>query len=938
MKRTLSIALRLFLVFILPVQAFAQEASSATEIMNAIDKRKTMGENSLLKNYPVRSIGPVVQGARIVDLAVNEDNPREFYVAFASGGVFYTKNNGITLEPVFDNEGALTIGDITLAPSDPKVLYVGTGENNSSRSSYAGSGVYKTTDGGKTWEHLGLDAIHHTGRIIVHPENPDVAWVGAMGALYSTNSERGVYKTTDGGKTWDKTLYVNDSTGIIDLIIHPEDPDRLWAASWDRIRYAWDFRGEGEGSAIYYSEDGGETWTVQMEGIPHNEKTGRIGLDISRSNPDIIYAILDNQGTMEREEDKEKQGDDLRMADFNEMTREEFMDLDTTRLNKFLKDQGFPEKYDAAKVRQEIRDGKYEIKALAEYFGDANEALFNTSIIGTEIYRSEDAGKTWNKVNEMDLQGVYFTYGYYFGEIRVNPTNPEHIYIMGVPMLASRDGGKNFARADTIGDVHSDHHSMWIDPSDSEHVILGNDGGLYMSYDAGATWDHINNTSVGQFYTVNVDMEKPYNVYGGLQDNGTLVGSSESVPNETEKWERIFGGDGMYVAPDPRNPSVVYAGFQFGNYYRIDRDKNSYTYISPKHDIGEPTLRYNWRTPLILSPHNPEIVYIGAQKVYRSLDRGDNWQAISGDLTRDLPQGNVPHSTITSLAESPLSFGLIYAGTDDGKLQVTRNGGATWTDVSNGLPDNLWVSSVFPSPHDEATVFATLTGYRYDDFHAYLYKSTDYGRNWTSVKGDLPEEAINVLIQDPVNPELLYTGTDLGTYVSMNGGDNWQHLGTVPNVASYDMIVHPRENELVIATHGRSIYVMDVKPLQQIAGKGKAVAVYAPAMFRHSERWGERQYDFSSPFLPELNLLYYAEEAGTVTLEVLNENGTVLREEEVQANAGFNSYKWNLKVEGTPKGRRRKKDNVDMVYAGKGKYTLRVKKGSASDSTKVEIK
>lgn len=917
------------------VPAYAQKPSTASEVMEAIDKRKAMGESSMLKNYPVRSIGPVVQGARIVDLAVNEDNPTEFYVAFASGGVFYTKNNGNTLSPIFDNQGALTIGDITLAPSHPDVLYVGTGENNSSRSSYAGSGVYRTTDGGDTWEHLGLDNIQHTGRIIVHPENPDVAWVAAMGALYSTNPERGVYKTTDGGKSWDKTLFVNDSTGIIDLIIHPEDPDKLWAASWDRIRYAWDFRGEGQGSAIYYSEDGGENWTIQMEGIPQNEKTGRIGLDISRSNPDILYAILDNQNTTEDDEE-EKSSSDLRLAMFNDMDKQDFLDLDSAKLNSVLKKNGFPEKYNAGKVKEDVRQGKYEVKALSEYLGDANEDLFNTKVIGAEIYRSEDSGKSWQKVNETALDGVYFTYGYYFGEVRVNPTDPEQIYIMGVPMLTSRDSGRTFARADTIGNVHSDHHSMWIDPQNSDHVILGNDGGLYMSYDAGTTWHHINNTSVGQFYTVNVDMEKPYNVYGGLQDNGTLVGSSQSVPNESEKWERIFGGDGMYVAPDPRNPEVVYTGFQFGNYYRVNRQKNTYDFITPKHEIGEPTLRFNWRTPLILSAHNPEIVYIGAQRVYRSLNRGDNWQPISGDLTRDLPQGNVPHSTISSLAESPLMFGLIYAGSDDGKLHVTRNGGATWEDISNGLPEDLWVSSVFPSPHQEGTVFVTFSGYRCDDFHAYMFKSTDYGQNWESLQGDLPEEAVNVLIQDPVNPDLLYTGTDNGTYVSLNGGTNWQHLGNVPNVASYDMIVHPRDNELVIATHGRSIYVMDVKPLQRVTGGNKDVAVFAQSAFRHSDSWGEKRYDFENPNLPELKAIYYANEAGEVKAEILNKDGKVVRTETLTASQGFNEYTWDLKTLKEQKSRR--KSSSELVYAEKGKYTVRIRKGGASDDTVIEVK
>ena len=509
------------------------------------------------------------------------------------------------------------------------------------------------------------------------------------------------------------------------------------------------------------------------------------------------------------------------------------------------------------------------------------------------------------------LEGLVYTYGYYFGEVRVNPQDPDQAFLFGVPLIVTNDGGKTFARADTIGNVHSDHHSMWINPQDPEHIILGNDGGLYISYDGAATWEHINNTSVGQFYTVNVDMEKPYNVYGGLQDNGTLFGSSRSVPGRSNFWERIYGGDGMYVNPDPRNSQLVYAGLQFGNYWRIDRQKGEYAYITPMRDIGEPALRWNWRTPMILSSHNPDIVYVGAQKVFRSMNQGRDWKAISSDLTKNEPQGNVPHNTITVLSESPKQFGLLYAGTDDGLVWVTRSGGTDWQNISQGLPANLWVSSVQASPHNEGTVFVTLNGYRFDNFGVYVYKSTNYGKTWQDISNNLPYEATNIVLQDPVNPDLLYCGTDHGAYVSMNGGNAWQRLTNIPNVACYDMIVHPRDNELVVATHGRSMWVMDVEPMQAVAGAGvESFNTWNPDRVRYSSRWGQKRNAFTTPYKPSTTIKYYNNTARTnLKATVSLEDGTTVRTLEAAGEQGFGMIKWDLK-------------NADDAYVKKGKYTV----------------
>ncbi|MDH5366611.1 MAG: glycosyl hydrolase [Cyclobacteriaceae bacterium] len=923
------------IISFLVLSTFTIAQSSQEGIKNSYEQRKKLASSSILKNYPVRNVGPVVQGGRVTDIAVNPNNSKEYYVAYASGGVFKTVNNGITFDPVFEDQDALGIGDIALAPSDPTIIYVGTGEKNSSRSSYAGSGVYKSTDGGATWSNIGLTGIHHTSRVIVHPTNPNTVWVASLGALYTHGKNRGVYKSTDGGKTWDKTLYVNDSTGIVDLVINPDNPDQLWAASWERTRKSWDFKGNGEGSAIYRSDDGGNTWAKKVNGFPQNAYVGRIGLDISISESNIIYALLDNQAETKKEKKEKEEG--LKITDFLTMSKDALMALDNKQLNEFLKKERYPKKYSAEKIKKEVKQGLYNAKDIANYFGDANAALFETSVAGAQLYKSEDFGDNWKMVNSYDLEGVYYTYGYYFGEVRVNPTNSNQVYIFGVPLLKSDDGGVTFARIDTLHDVHVDHQTLWIDPVDSKHLLLGNDGGLYQSYDEGANWLHINNVSVGQFYTINIDNEKPYNIYGGLQDNGTLVGSSKSVPNKTKKWEKVFGGDGMFVAPDPTNSDIVYTGFQFGNYYRVKRSERDTKSITPAHNIGEASLRFNWRTPVVLSNHNPEIVYIGAQKLYRSLNRGDNWETISGDLTKNKPQGNVPFSTFTCIAESPLSFNLIYIGTDDGNIQVTKNGGGSWELITNGLPKDKWVSSVHPSNHDENVVYVTLNGYREDDFKTYVYKSEDQGKTWKSLKNNLPDVVMNVIVQDPVNAKLLYLGTDHGTYISFDDGKKWNLLNGLLNAASYDMKVHQRENELVIGTHGRSVFVVDVKPFQKLDVNASIIA-YKPNNIRYSERWGQKRYPYLQSNDPSTEVMYYANSAGKVAVEIfkVEENKRELMlMSDIEAQLGYNTYSWNLK---SKKYKKNKPLAGDAAYVEKGKYEIVLKKDGKESKVEMEVK
>ncbi len=941
MKRIL-----LSIALILPGWVYSQTSTEA-EIAASYQARKKLAESSLLKHYPARNIGPTVQGGRIIDMDVNLKNTKEFYVGYASGGIFKTVNNGITFEPIFDNQDALGVGDFVLSQQNTNTLYVGTGEKNSSRSSYAGSGVYKTIDGGKTWSHLGLLNTQHISRIVLDPNNDNIVYVASLGSLYSKNQDRGIYKSSDGGKNWKKIFYLSDSVGVIDLVINPQNPKQLIAASWDRSRKASDFKGNGEGSAIYRSDDSGATWNKSIAGFPQGKQVGRIGLDVCLSKPNVLYAIHDNQGEVPDAAKKEATNSDaLTFDSFKSMSKDDFLKIDDKKLDEFLKENSLPKKYTAALVKKEIRSNKYTPAAIANYFGaDANANLFNTKIIGAEVYRSDNYGNTWKKMNSYDLDGVFYTYGYYFAEMKVTPSNPDVIYIYGVPMLKSKDGGVTWHRLDTLSgvkDIHVDHHAVWVNPNDPQHILLGNDGGLYQSYDEGANWIHINNMSVGQFYTVNVDMETPYNVYGGLQDNGVLKGSSKSIPNETPHWEPIFGGDGMYVAPDPRNSKIVYTGFQFGNYFKLDNGRTSR--VTPAHNIGEAPYRWNWRTPLLLSKHNPDIVYMASQFVHRSLNKGESFETISPDLTKNLKQGNVPISTVSSFVESPLKFGLLYAGSDDGNVWISKNGGGDWQNITAGLPENRWVSSVFASHHEEGTVFISLNGYRNDEFKTYLYKSNDYGKTWTSMKGNLPESVANVIIQDPVNADLLYCGLDNGTYVSLDGGNNWNFFNALLNVASYDMMVHPRENELIVGTHGRSVYVTDVKPLQQLkdGAINKAVTAFAPESIRHSARWGEKAFAWDKVNEPTVSMLYYCAKDASVNIEITDEKNSVIRKLTTNAKAGFNTLTWDVKVQDvTPPAKGKTKTPATesaLKYAAKGKYKIKMTSGTESSETTLDIK
>lgn len=828
----------LILLFTNVNSAIAQiKSTTATERLNGIEKRKLLEKDTSLNSIKFRNVGPSIMSGRVVDIDVNPNDPTEFYVAYATGGLWYSNNNGQSLVPVFDKENTFTIGDIAVRwnkkneqlqqAQNNNQIWVGTGEVNSSRSSYAGLGVYKSNDNGKTWQYIGLPESHHIGKIILHPTELNTAWVAVLGHLYSPNKERGVYKTTDGGKTWKQTLYIDDNTGAVDMDINPKNPDELYAAMWYRTRRAWNFEEGGKTSGIYKSTDGGNSWkpvTITGSGFPTGDGIGRIGIAVFAANPNIIYATLDNQNHRP-DTAKKKTDTNYVLKNFKDISKEEFLNLDDKKLNRFLSDNGFKEKYTASSVKEMVKTNKIKPTEIYNYLFDANEALFDTPIIGCEVYRSNDAGIHWQKVNIKELN-LYNTYGYYFGKISVSDYDENKLVINGYSLMLSTDGGKTFKSTDNDA-THADWHGCWMNPNNDKHWIAGNDGGCNITYDNGEHWFKANTPSVGQFYKIAVDDAKPYNIYGGLQDNGTWYGSSKTKDIDqwdyegVYPWKRMGGGDGMQVAIDTRDNKTLYFGSQFGFYSRRSTEGGKRISIYPQPDLGEEKYRFNWQTPIWLSKHNQDIFYYATNKFHRSMQRGEDMQTLSNDLTNGGKAGDVPFGTSTTLAESDLKFGLIYIGTDDGNIQVSKDDGYTWTKISNNIPkemQGLYVSRVAPSAFKEGRVYVSLNGYRNDNFGAYLLVSEDYGATWTKLGNDLPMEPINVVTEDPKKENIIYVGTDNGLYASFNMGKSFKTLDhNLPRVPVHDIVVQKRENELVIGTHGRSIYITKLDAIQKLS-------------------------------------------------------------------------------------------------------------------------
>ncbi len=734
-----------------------------------------MEQQSDFKDLEWQFIGPINTSGRMTDAAVSPD--RDFILtASASGGVWKSTNEGESWKPIFEKQVSSSIGDIAIDPSNKDVIWVGTGESNIFRSSHAGCGIYKSDDGGKTFTHMGLENSNTIARVIVHPQNPDIVYVGVSGNEWTPNKERGFYMTTDGGKTWEATLQVDELTGVIDVDMDPVNPDILYAATWQRIRKKWnDPRTEAdyEGCSIYKSVDGGLTWTEIADGLMEPKYRGRIGIDIAYSNPDIVYAYIDDYEVVREPSEEEKN--------------------DTYGLPSC----GF--------------------------------------IRGAQLFRSENKGESWERVSPLEnpvLQRLCNTYGWVFGQITVDPADENTVYLQGVSVGVTKDGGKTWER---FGNPGVDNHGIWIDKDNSRFMIITNDQGIHITKDGGETWlSSYERLPVVQFFNVNYDMAEPFRVYGSVQDHGSrrgeviLANGRDNIP--AVEWENAPGGEGSHHAIDPADPNIVYSAGFYGTISRSDYNnpdtirwtnnegeeqimvRPSRKNILPEVSEGDPPLRGQWLAPFIISPHNSNTIYHGMQYLFKSTDKGESWEKISPDLSHNNPDrmGDVKHQVLSSVSESPLKQGLLYAGTDDGRLWVSKDDGGEWTEIVEGLAADRWISRVVASAFDEATVYVTQNGKRDDDFNVYVWKSEDYGETWEDISGNIPLGTVNVIREDPVNGDILYIGNDVGVYVTRDGGSNWEVLGSnLPSCFVHDMIIHPRDNIIVIATHGRGMYAMD---------------------------------------------------------------------------------------------------------------------------------
>ena len=941
MKKFLSIVLYTIsytLVFSQP------SPSDAQSIINAYKNKETLTHSSRVKNIEFRNIGPTIMSGRVVALEVNPQDPTQFYVAYASGGVWYTDNNGTSFESISDDWPTQNIGEIAMDWNND-ILWVGTGENNSSRSSYSGIGILKTNADGSNWKNIGLHDSHHIGKILINPENSDHVVIGVTGHLYSNNTNRGVYVTKDGGENWNKTLYVDDISGIIDMSYTPGDFKIMYATSWEKDRKAWTFDEDGNGSGIYKSIDAGDNWTLisnNKSGFPTGVGVGRIGLAVF--DKDIVYAVVDNQNFRQSTKKEEDKG--LTKESFIGMTLERFNKISVDDLKSFLRSNRFPSKYKPEAIKKEINEGKLQPEDLYRYLVNANSELFDTPIIGAEVYKSINGGNKWVKTHDSYLDGVYNTYGYYFGKIHVDPNNSEKIYTYGVPILSSDDGGKTFYR---IGkeNVHADHHDLWINPEKPGHLINGNDGGVNITYDDGENWIKNNSTEVGQFYAINVDYQKPYNVYGGLQDNGVWMGPHNAAVNKRWNmtgqypWKGILGGDGMEIQIDNRNPNIVFTGYQFGFYSRLDLDSGKRKSIKPSHELGESPYRFNWQTPILLSPHNQDVLYLGSNFLHKSTDQGDNWENISEDLTNGGKKGNVPYGTITTISESPIKEGVIYVGSDDGLIHVTKNGGKTWRNISGNLPKELWVSNVFASNHDEKIVYLSLDGYRWDNFSPYLFKSKNYGKTWESISSNLPDSPINVVIEDNVNKDILYIGNDHGVYISLDQGKTWEPFSNgLTSAAVHDLVIQEDEQHLLVGTHGRSIYLADISLIQNhaIDNQQADIKIFDIKDISFSERWGTKRSTDINYFDPNLKFSIFSKMNKDASLQIINTNKDILFEESISLDTGFNFINYNLSVS--------EDINLDFgvesqngeKYLGKGTYIISIKTDNTIITNQFKIK
>lgn len=870
---------------------------SSTVSKEASKETKIIFDENFLGSLKWRCIGPANPGGRIDDFAVAESDPDIIYMAAASGGVWKTTSNGTTWEPIFDVQTNSTIGDVTVSSSHPDIVWVGSGEANNRQSSSWGDGVYKSTDGGKTWKNMGLNDTHHIGRIVIHPIDPDVVYVAALGHLWGPNKERGLFKTIDGGKTWINVLYIDENTGVVDVAMDLENPGTLYAATYQRQRRGWGFSGGGPGSGLYKSTDGGESWvelTDGEHGLPAG-MIGRIGIDIYRGDPRIVYTIVEH-----------KQGG---------------------------------------------------------------------------VFRSEDKGLTWKKMSSTNPRPVYYS------QIRVDPNNDQRVWVLGAAMYFSEDGGRSWDK-DLIARaarerraVHGDHHAMWINPSNSDHIIIGSDGGVYLSYDRGKTWDYIDTLPLGQVYEISFDMRKPYYISCGLQDNGTWHGPSAAWfrPKITnDEWFKIGGADGFYSQVDPTDHTAIYTEAQNGDIFRLNLSTGEYKSIKPESKDPSEVYRFNWNAPFLLSPHDPHAIYLGGNKLFISKNRGETWEETT-DLTSKRDREKLPlmgvlpdkemlsrhdgidfYGDITTISESPLKQGLLYVGTDDGNLQVSRDGGQTWKNVIDrvpGVPKQTYVSRVMTSHHEEGTAYATLDGHRNDDFRPYVFMTTNYGESWQDISSNIPSGGtVNVIREHHRNPRLLFVGTERGAYFSINRGRKWvKFKNDFPIVPVDDIAVHPRDNDLIFGTHGRSVWILDdITPLEQLTEKVLEAPCYLfdirPAtIYNFFSR--RAHYDFKGLFGHKVFrapnppygaiISYYLKEKEDeeVTVIIKDGAGQQVRKLVGTKNQGINRIAWDLRYgfSANPPPAKPGMNTGPSVLPGKYTVTLMASGEEITKSVQVEL-
>jgi photosystem II stability/assembly factor-like uncharacterized protein len=837
----------------------------------------------------VRPIGPAAMGGRIADITAVQDGQRlTIYIGSASGGVWKSVDGGTTFKPVFDKQPSQSIGSVAIDPSNPQTIWVGTGETWVRNSVSVGTGIYRSRDGGDSWENLGLKDSEHVSRVVIHPKDSNTVYACALGHLWNPNQGRGVFKTTDGGKSWQKIFYRDENTGCAEMVMDPKDPNVLYAAMWDVRRQPWTFRSGGPGSGLFKSTDAGATWHELRKGLPQGD-LGRIGLAIPAARNTRVYAVVEAKNH-------------------------------------------------------------------------------------TALYRSDDAGESWTEVNSSLNIGAR---PFYFARLIADPNNPDRVYKPGFVLTVSEDGGKTFSAAMSMSEgpgdrVHSDHHAVWVNPANSDQVLDGTDGGVYQSLDQAVHWRFLSNLPVSQFYHVSFDMADPYNVYGGLQDNGTWMGPSRAIDGIANRhWRNIDFGDGFWAFSDPSDPDYVYVEYQGGKIARHRISTGEAREIQPLPRANEPQFRFNWNAPISLSPNTPGTVYLGAQFLFRSRDHGDSWERISPDLTTNDPakqhqenSGGLTidnsdaekYETIYTIAESPKNGNLIWVGTDDGNVQITQDGGKHWTNVVKnipGLPPNTWVSTIEASHHAPAVAYATFDGHATGDMKTYVYKTTDYGKTWTSLSTPELKSYAHVVREDLVNPNLIFVGTEFGLFVSIDGGAHWaQYIGKLPNVAVRDIAIHPRESDLLIASHGRGIFIVDdltsLRALTpEIVAKDAAFLPSRPATLALPA--GEQRFDgdseFVGPTLPEAApIVYYQKKRhifGDLLIEIYDPQGKLITTIQGDKRRGLNRVQWPERAKPPKVPPAAGLVENEFAFLGpqvqEGTYTVKLIKGKETYTTTINL-